>query len=175
MNTPVECRWNAHLRSRVGLLILTSGMVFAVLPAPLDAQERWGEVGAAGISMKELARYSDSRLGFALNVGAWRKVVSFEAYIVSVGTYVPAPSFLGGSVMITPFHAARLVPYVAAGIAVDFIGMDIAPNAGIGVKLAPNNRWGLRADVRLLRYQEATYGEISFGVYLTFGRRTGLS
>lgn len=157
--------WNG-----VGILILTSGMVFTVLPAPLNAQERWGEVGAAGIFMKEL-HGDDSGLGFALNVGAWRKVVSFEAYIVSVGNYVPAPSFLGGSVIITPLHVARLVPYVTAGVAVDW-AMGIAPNAGIGMKLAPNDRWGLRTDIRLLRYQEETYGEISLGVYLAFGRKT---
>ncbi len=160
--------------SRVGLLILTSVMVFAVFSAPLDAQERWGEVGVAGIFMKGLARYGDSGSGFALSVGAWRKVVSFEAYIASVGTYVPVPSFLGGSIIITPFHKTRLVPYVAGGIAVVFIGTEIAPNAGIGVKWAPSNRWGFRLDVRLLRYQEETYGEISLGVYMTFGRRTGL-
>ncbi len=160
--------------SHVGLLILTSVMVFAVLSAPLDAQERWGEVGVAGIFMKQLARYGDSGSGFALSVGAWRKVVSFEGYIASVGTYVPVPSFLGGSIIITPFHKTGLVPYVAAGIAVVFIGTEIAPNAGFGVKLAPNDRWGLRLDVRLLRYQKATYGEISLGVYLAFGRRTGL-
>ncbi len=165
-------------RQKVWSLVLAAGLTCAALTSDLPAQERCGEVGINGMAVNF---DGDSFVwpGFALNVGAWRKGYAIEGYALFLA-YLPIA--VGGSVIVSPFRTSGVIPYFSAGGLVSAAlfggGAVVILNAGVGLKVPFNDRSGIRAEYRLLYYQEdRSFWEkgsgITFGIYACFGRRTG--
>ena len=165
-------------RKRIWPLILAAGLTYAALPADMRAQERWGEFGLNGMAVN-FDRESVVWPGFALNLGAWHKSYALEGYAVFF-LYLPVAA--GASVIVSPFHTSKVVPYFSAGGLIGgalFSDYALAIlNAGVGLKFPFNDYWGIRAEYRFLYYQEEgsrweTGGGVCFGIYTSFGRKTG--
>ena len=162
---------------RICSLALLAVLGLAAMSSDLRAQERWGEVGLDGMAFTldgEMIAWP----GFALNFGAWRKNYAIEGYALFL-LYLPIA--FGGSVIVTPFRASKVIPYLSAGGIVSLPLLDEGAltilNAGAGLKIPFNSQWGIRAEYRFLYFKEdgrwQTGDGVFFGIYASFGRKTG--
>lgn len=163
-------------RRRICRLVLAAGLICAALSVDMRAQERWGEIGLNGMAVN-FDREMIAWPGFAVSIGAWRKSFAVEGYAIFL-LYLPVAA--GANIIVSPFHASKIIPYFSAGGLVSATLFDEEAlailNAGVGLKLSLSDRWGIRAEYRFLYLHEnrspwETGSGIFLGIYTRFGRK----